>query len=322
MKDTMFNRSPSAAVKGEASFADLRLAAFLPLISSVLIIVTGSVVRVTGSGLGCDNWPMCTDETLAPTAEMGIHGVIEFVNRLLTFVLCAAVGWMMLVARRYRRAAPRVMQWAWAQLAIILLNAVIGGITVWMRLSPYIVAAHFLAAMLLIVTTTVTWHQVQALTQTPAQASLQSQRLARVSLAAAGVTVFAGVLVAGTGPHAGDSADIPRMPFDWTTVTVIHGIAATVFTVLAVLVCIRARQQNEHLLYRRSLTLCGVLALQMVVGVTQSVIGLPEGLVVVHLLLAAVTWIGAIRVYLEARSGQEARSEDIRAETPTDETAR
>ncbi|MFI1452366.1 COX15/CtaA family protein [Streptomyces roseus] len=93
---------------------------------------------------------MCTGETLAPTAEMGVHGAIEFGNRLLTGALCAVVGWVVITARLQKRPMPAVLRGGWAQFWIVVLNAVVGGVTVWMRLSPYIVAAHFLAATLLL----------------------------------------------------------------------------------------------------------------------------------------------------------------------------
>ncbi|MER6694113.1 COX15/CtaA family protein [Streptomyces minutiscleroticus] len=118
--------------------------------AAVVIIVTGGVVRVTGWGLGCPQWPSCTGGRLAPTAEMGVHGVIEFGNRLLTGALCLVVGWLVIAARLQREPSRAVLRGAWAQFWVIVLNAVVGGVTVWMRLSPYIVAAHFLAATLLL----------------------------------------------------------------------------------------------------------------------------------------------------------------------------
>jgi cytochrome c oxidase assembly protein subunit 15 len=107
---------------------NLTIAAGTALAASVMIVVTGSIVRVTGSGLGCDTWPNCTAETLAPTAEMGVHGLIEFGNRLLAIVLCVIVGWLIVVARLQRDADPVITRWAWAQFWVIVLNAVVGGL--------------------------------------------------------------------------------------------------------------------------------------------------------------------------------------------------
>lgn len=140
----------------------VRLAALGSVVASIAIIVTGGIVRVTGSGLGCTDWPMCTGETLAPTAEMGVHGAIEFGNRLLTGALCAVVGWVIITARLQERPMPAALRGGWAQFWIVMLNAVVGGVTVWMRLSPYIVAAHFLAATLLLTAAVYTWHAAYA----------------------------------------------------------------------------------------------------------------------------------------------------------------
>ncbi|MEU0737925.1 COX15/CtaA family protein [Streptomyces sp. NPDC006134] len=139
----------------------LRVAAVASMAAAVAIIVTGGVVRVTGSGLGCPTWPSCTSRSLAPTAEMGVHGAIEFGNRLLTGALCVVVGWLIIAARLQREPSRAVLRGAWAQFWVIVLNAVVGGVTVWMRLSPYVVAAHFLAATLLLTAAVVTWERVR-----------------------------------------------------------------------------------------------------------------------------------------------------------------
>lgn len=126
---------------------------------SVLIIVTGGAVRLTGSGLGCDTWPKCTDDSLIVTPEQGYRGVIEFGNRMLTYVLSAAVGWAIIAARStkpWRRGLTRL---GWAQFWIVMSNAVIGGITVWMGLNPWTVAGHFLAANSLLTVAVITWHR-------------------------------------------------------------------------------------------------------------------------------------------------------------------
>lgn len=122
----------------------LRAVSSASLVASILIVVGGGVVRVTGSGLGCPDWPTCTVGSLAPTPAMGWQGVVEFANRLLTGVLCLVVGWTIVAARLQRRQDRAITRWAWIQMWIVVLNAVVGGITVLARLSPYMVAATFL----------------------------------------------------------------------------------------------------------------------------------------------------------------------------------
>lgn len=114
------------------------------LIGQGVLIVSGGVVRVTGSGLGCPTWPKCTAESLTNTAEMGIHGFIEFANRTLTFAL-AAVGLALLVLLWNLRKERKDLFWlAFGLLAVIPAQAVIGGITVLTGLNPFVVSLHFL----------------------------------------------------------------------------------------------------------------------------------------------------------------------------------
>ncbi|BFO20517.1 hypothetical protein SHKM778_69050 [Streptomyces sp. KM77-8] len=139
----------------------VRRAALAALVMAVVIVVTGGAVRLTGSGLGCPTWPKCTDDSLTNTSEMGMHGVIEFGNRLLTYVLCAAVGWAIVAARSekpYRRGLTRL---GWAQFWVVMGNAILGGIVVLVGLNPYTVAAHFLLSSALIAVATVMWQRTR-----------------------------------------------------------------------------------------------------------------------------------------------------------------
>ncbi|MFI5618526.1 heme A synthase [Streptomyces sp. NPDC051567] len=277
--------------------------------ASIAIIVTGGIVRVTGSGLGCTDWPMCTGETLAPTAEMGIHGVIEFGNRLLTGVLCAVVGWVIITARLQEKPMPSVLRGAWAQFWIVVLNAVVGGVTVWMRLSPYIVAAHFIAATLLLTAAVYTWHAAYTgaddgrAAPSPAAPGL-SARCRSLSVALVSVTallVVVGTLATGTGPHAGDSSDVPRMPFNWTAVTVVHGVLAAVVLVLACCLLASLPKGGSGAARRKTAVFLAVLLAQGGVGLVQSLTGLPSLAVILHLLGSALVWVGVLQVHLTVK---------------------
>ncbi|MCX5175206.1 COX15/CtaA family protein [Streptomyces virginiae] len=306
--------------------------------ASIAIIVTGGIVRVTGSGLGCTDWPMCTGETLAPTAEMGVHGVIEFGNRLLTGALCAVVGWVIVTARLQEKPMPAVLRGGWAQFWIVVLNAVVGGVTVWMRLSPYIVAAHFLAATLLLTAAVYTWHAAYADAGADAGAGadavagadgpsgggggalpgvaapLAPGLAARIrSLSAALVTVTAllvvvGTLATGSGPHAGDSSDVARMPFDWTAVTVVHGVLAGAVLVLAGALFSLLPRDGLGAARRKAAVFLAVLLGQGVVGLVQSLTALPSLVVMLHLLGSALVWTGVLQVHLTVRRALFGRS--------------
>ncbi|WKD35992.1 COX15/CtaA family protein [Streptomyces xanthophaeus] len=297
--------------------------------ASIAIIVTGGIVRVTGSGLGCTDWPMCTGETLAPTAEMGVHGAIEFGNRLLTGLLCAVVGWVIITARLQERPMPAVLRGGWAQFWIVVLNAVVGGVTVWMRLSPYIVAAHFLAATLLLTAAVYTWHAAYADAGaggggggTPGPVPLAAGSVARIrSLSAALVAVTAllvvvGTLATGSGPHAGDSSDVPRMPFDWTAVTVVHGVLAGAALVLAGVLLSALPRDGFGAARRKTVTFLAVLLGQGLVGLVQSVTSLPSLLVMLHLLGSALVWTGVLQVHFTVRRTRFSDSGPLGATPP------
>jgi cytochrome c oxidase assembly protein subunit 15 len=269
------------------------------VVAAVGIIVTGGVVRVTGSGLGCPEWPSCTGESLAPTAEMGMHGAIEFGNRLLTGVLCAVVGWLIIAARLQRDPSRDVLRGAWAQFWVVVLNAVVGGVTVWMRLSPYIVAAHFLAAALLLATAVVTWegvrrqeHEVSAPVSRPGRALA----LSRLLPAGTFVLLVVGTAVTGSGPHAGDSSDVSRMPFDWAGVTVVHGVVAAGCLVVGGLLLAALPAGSPA--RRRTGVFLAVFVAQGAVGLFQSLTSLPAVAVILHLLGSALVWAGAVSVVL------------------------
>ena len=275
----------------------LRWASTAALVASILIIVGGVVVRVTGSGLGCPDWPTCTGGSIAPTSEMGVHGVIEFTNRLITVGLCGVVGWVIIAARLQRDPDRDVLRWSWAQFWIVVLNAIVGGITVWAKLSPYVVAAHFLAATLLLTAATVTREKVRRTAIAEPATTPQARSLARLLVASTAALLIVGTVATGTGPHAGDSADVHRMPFSWAGVTVIHGVLAVVVLIVAVMLWRAA--PNTRLRVRVRIFVVVLLA-QGLVGIIQVITHLPELVVVLHLLGAAAVWVGVIRVLMDA----------------------
>ncbi|MFM7014388.1 MAG: COX15/CtaA family protein, partial [Actinomycetota bacterium] len=123
----------------------LRLYGWLSLASQIVIVVTGGLVRLTGSGLGCPTWPRCTEESFVTVPEMGIHGIIEFGNRLLTFVLIIIALLTFIVVRRTTRSERFGLTWPALALGLgIIAQALLGGVTVLTGLNPWIVGAHFL----------------------------------------------------------------------------------------------------------------------------------------------------------------------------------
>lgn len=287
----------------------LRWGTTAALVVSVLIVLGGGVVRVTGSGLGCPSWPNCEGSSIAPVPALGIHGVIEFSNRMLTTVLIFAVGWAIVAARLQggpqRAGAARtddrmLTRLAWSMFWLVVLNAVAGGITVLVKLNPWVVALHFVLAMALLATATLTWHRARWQGRPGHVTAPGPRRLAWLLLTATAALVVIGTLVSGSGPHSGDSADVPRMGLDWTAVVLAHAALAIVVILLAVgLLLVLRRDPDAALARRTTLVFLAVLLAQGVVGGVQSLIGIPAVLVALHLLGAALVWVGAIRVLLD-----------------------
>ena len=276
------------------------------LVSQIMIIVTGGAVRLTGSGLGCPDWPHCTEGSLAPTAEMGLHGYIEYGNRLLTFVLGAVAATTLLaILRTLRSDRPRrdLLLPAVVLLLGIPAQAVIGGVTVWTDLNPWVVMLHFMCSAGLVGIATVLVRRAQrpfgALPE-----RLASPWLARLSLAAlvvAYVVVYLGTIVTASGPHAGDP-DARRTGLDLATVTQLHADSVFLLVGLSVGLFAAARAMGSPgRLARAAGILVGVELAQGLIGVTQYHLEVPELLVGLHMLGAAVLIVAAVDAWLGAR---------------------
>ncbi|WP_327237156.1 COX15/CtaA family protein [Streptomyces sp. NBC_01317] len=281
----------------------LQRAALGAVLMSVVIVVTGGAVRLTGSGLGCDTWPKCTDNSLVATPEQGIHGAIEFSNRMLTYVLCAAVGWAIIAARSAKPRRRGLSRLAWSQFWIVMGNAVLGGVTVLAGLNPWTVAGHLLLAMTLLTVTTVTWLRTREGDGTPRpRVPGPVRKLSWALTASTVVLVVAGTVVTGSGPHAGDSSDVPRMPFDWTTTAHVHTAAAWVVCALAVALWLVLRVVDapaDTRVIARNLLL--VLLAQGGIGYVQYFTDVPAVLVGVHMLGSCLVWVGVVRVAMSLR---------------------
>ena len=329
--------------------ARLRLFVWLSLATQILIVVTGGLVRLTGSGLGCPTWPKCTDESLVSTQEMGIHGLIEFGNRLLTFVilivalltfivvvrraglasaltaptlaffggvalfilglvvhnflglgpeaiatlassLIVMLSFAVIVVRRAKRLEPAGLVWPAFLLGVgIILQAVVGGITVLTELNSWIVGLHFVISMFLIaLAALLVW---RALPKPSGVIAPLNSRLAPLTLLVGLVATLVGVVVTGAGPHAGDAAT-PRNGLDLEVWQHYHSYPGYLMLALITLqlgsqyLATRSLWQD---LGTRILTILLLVSLtQAAIGIIQSRLGVPEFLVAAHMLGAAV----------------------------------
>ncbi|MET7538864.1 heme A synthase [Streptomyces sp. NPDC058293] len=281
----------------------VRRAALSAVVMTVVIVVTGGAVRLTGSGLGCPTWPKCTDQSLTATSEMGFHGAIEFGNRMLTYVLCAAVGWAIIAARSQKPWRRGLTRLGWTQFWLVMGNAVLGGIVVLVGLNPYTVAAHFLLSTALIAVATVMWQRTREGDAEPRPLVGKAvQQLVWILTAATVALIMVGTVVTGSGPHAGDSSDVARMPLDWETISKAHAVLAWIVVTLtfALWFVLKAVDAPKGPLHRtRDLFL--VLLAQGVIGYVQYFTDLPEVLVGLHMLGSALVWIAVLRVLLSLR---------------------
>jgi heme a synthase len=285
----------------------VRRAALAALVMSVVIVVTGGAVRLTGSGLGCPTWPECTDGSLTPTNALSYHSAIEFGNRMLTYVLCAAVGLAIIAARSakpWRRSLTRL---GWAQFWLVMSNAILGGVVVLVGLNPYTVAAHFLLATALITVAAVMWQRTCEGDGAPRPLVGRAvQQLVWFLVAASLLLITVGTVVTGAGPHAGDSSEVKRIPIDWETVAKLHAVLAWIVVTLtfALWFVLKAVDAPKGPLTRtRELFL--ILLGQGVIGYVQYFTHLPELLVALHMFGSCLVWIGVLRVLLSLRERPE-----------------
>ena len=265
------------------------------LVGEVVIVITGGVVRLTGSGLGCPTWPECVPGSFTPVPyqEEGIHKLIEFGNRTLTGVvglLALACVWAVFTRMRQRRPLLLV---AVGLVAGVLVQAVVGGIAVRMTLSPVVVAFHFLLSMGMVALSTMLlrgsedgWSPDGTAVVEPRELLVPRlvSTLAWVTAAVGAVVLVLGTVVTGSGPHSGDAEQPARTGFDPRSVAWLHADVVMLFVglVVAVLVAVWLTSSSD----RAKATWRGVLVvtlLQGAIGYAQYFTGLPEVLVALHM---------------------------------------
>jgi cytochrome c oxidase assembly protein subunit 15 len=283
------------------------------LVAQILIIVTGGIVRLTGSGLGCPDWPTCAQGSLTPVAAQaeGFHKFIEFGNRLLTGVLIVVALlslWAVYTHFPRRRGMVRL---AWFVIVVIVAQAVVGGITVWTGLNPTIVAFHFLASVVLVAAATALLRGADDGADPAARQPAVhpwAVRLGWTAYAVGFVVMVLGTIVTGSGPHSGDADTPARTGFDPRLVSWLHADVVMLFIglALATLVAIRVGQSEgtagEVTRARGAWHMVLVLtAVQGLLGYVQYFTGLPIVIVGTHMLgaglLAMTLTSGTLNLY-------------------------
>ena len=275
--------------------------AWATLITQILIVGTGGAVRLTASGLGCPTWPLCTDASLVPTPEMGIHGAIEFSNRTLSIIVgfvAVALVVLLLVRLRSRRdlLGPAI-----GVLALTVVQGLIGGISVREKLDPNVVGLHFVISALLVALSTVMVFRAVRGRRGERVVPRRFATLVHVTSGVIAVTVVVGVLTTGSGPHAGDGSSI-RNGLDSELLQHIHSWPAylTFALTLVLVVLAFARRLAPRRLVAAMLA---VELVQIAVGLTQANTGLPPLLVGIHMVLAVVLVSVTTATVLSLRTG-------------------
>jgi cytochrome c oxidase assembly protein subunit 15 len=310
--------------------ATLRRAALSSLVANVALVVTGGAVRLTDSGLGCPTWPRCTDTSYVTTSAMGVHGVIEYGNRMLVFVLTVIVAFGVLCALLLPRsdAGPdqvrtrgmagrrRVIVLAVANLATIPAQAVLGGITVLSHLNPWVVACHFLLSIAIIAVAHEFWTATRevtgsrprpdALAHSPAGEATLVRTLVGLVWFATGAVIVVGTVVTGSGPHAGN-ATARRTGLDPGAVAQLHAdlvflLAGLAIATALVLRVVAARTPAARPAATRAWWLLGIVLGQGVVGFVQYATHLPALIVGVHMAGACAVWVAALSLTYTVRS--------------------
>ncbi len=280
------------------------------------IAVTGAIVRVTASGLGCPTWPQCFPGSFVPVpvAEVPVvHQAVEFGNRMITFLVVLTAALAVIAVTRARRRRE-VLVYAWLMPASTIAQAVIGGITVLTGLLWWTVAIHLLVSM------TMVWLSVQLYVKvgepddgvpTLLVPNTLRQLTVLTAMALAGVLV-AGTLVTGAGPHAGDKSatqPVPRLQVEITTLVHLHTSLLLVYLTLVVVLGFALRTTGApRSVTTRLWVLLALVCAQGLVGTVQYFTGVPAALVAVHVAGAAACTAATSALWASMRQRAEPQS--------------
>ncbi|WP_446210535.1 COX15/CtaA family protein [Micromonospora sp. IBSANI012] len=299
-------RSVKRSVRFPVSTALLRRLAYASIVANVAIVVTGGAVRLTASGLGCPTWPRCTDESYHTTAEMGVHGVIEFGNRLLTFAVGLIALATVLAVLAYRPRRKGLLGLAVAVFLGIPAQAVIGGITVLTNLNPWVVGLHFLASMAVIAAAYALWRRIKD-PDGPAVAVVPGplRTLAALTMVVSVAVLVVGTWVTGSGPHAGDGG-AARNGLDPEQISQVHADAVFLLLGLSVALIFAFRAVGAAGPARAATVLVAVELGQGVIGFVQYFTDLPALLVGAHMLGSCLVLLATLSVLWSTRERRSA----------------
>ncbi len=307
---------------------------YLSVLLLSLIIVTGAAVRLTGSGLGCSDWPTCEDDQLVAEID-DVHAMVEFVNRVITGVVSLAVIFAVLGSLFREPRRKDLTWWSLGLVVGVIVQILVGALVVREHLPPSLVIAHFLISMVLVWNAVELHHRAKfsvGLPPQPAWTPLRSLSSLLVLLAS-GVLVT-GTLVTGSGPHSGaettqtkealenfqegalhlnsESFEVKRLPFDVPDVARIHAITMIIFLIVMTYTVFRiSRIAKTKYVFSQAQNLLTVAVLQGAIGYTQYFTDVPALLVGFHIAGAVAVWIMTLRLYLAFRLPIEPNTKQV-----------
>jgi heme a synthase len=273
-----------------------------------LIIITGSLVRLTGSGLGCADWPQCSESKFIDVSST--HAAIEQINRLFTGVVAASVILCVLLSLRLKPKRRDLIAMSIVLVAGVMMQVVIGAIVVWTGLNPFSNIAHFLVSIFLMTTAYMLVRHASIFRTTdevaprgePLLKGQPIEKIVKTLLVATGAAVVTGTLVTGSGPHAGDETAV-RLGFAMPIIVRTHS-AFVWLTVGVLLVSLHMTRKNievKKLLMRPLKRFAAVVLFQGAIGYLQYFLGVPIGLVAIHVATSVAVWLCALDAYWSSR---------------------
>jgi cytochrome c oxidase assembly protein subunit 15 len=279
------------------TLARYRQFAIVTTVGICLLVVAGGIVRLTGSGLGCDDWPNCNDERFIDVSTG--HAAIEQINRLLSGLIGLPT---LLLAIVSFRAAPRGSGLRWPAIGVlvtVLANGVVGGIAVRGDLHPALVQSHFLLAMITIAFGLIAIRASSGATIEWSRWTLSTRQgvLITTLLVSTAAALVSGTVVTGAGPHAGEQ-DVRRFGFDIGVVARIHSVTVIVAVLTGVLLAWTVSRQREPTLQTAMSAWMFIALLQGGIGYVQYFTGVPELLVGAHIVGATALWVATVRLVI------------------------
>ncbi|WP_353055422.1 COX15/CtaA family protein [Leucobacter sp. CX328] len=266
----------------------LKTFAWISFLLNVLIIATGGAVRLTGSGLGCTEWPLCTPGSLVPTAELSYHSLIEFGNRTISGPLLIAALAVVILTRRIRAQRRDLSILSWLVLSLVLLQAFVGGVVVWVDLAAFLVGFHYIVSLIIIGIAAA----YVVLMKQPAGPRVRVVPkgyaiLSHVSTLGMAILIIMGVLTTASGPHSGDE-NVIRNGFDASFLAHLHAWPGYITGTLLVILMVWSIAKKLPTA-KWAVTLALLVFVQILVGIYQARNGLPALVVGVHMVLAALS---------------------------------